>query len=75
MDICICLDQRILPVNDRPELVLTPAYATLRPAAGSTSPLPADLLSVTDSDTSSDQMVIVVSYNDSRYFIQLTCRE
>ncbi len=61
------LPPRILPVNDRPELLLAPAYSSLRPAAGSTTPLPPDLVSVTDPDTAADQMVIVVSYNDSRY--------
>ncbi len=54
-------------MNDRPELLLAPAYSSLRPAAGSTTPLPPDLVSVTDPDTAADQMVIVVSYNDSRY--------
>ena len=59
---------RILPVNDRPVLSLNEEEeGVLRMPAESRLTLPRDLLELTDPDTRLDQIIILVTYNDSRY--------
>ena len=58
---------RILPVNDRPKIVLT--ESVLKVGAGGTLPLSPTLVSIQDPDTRTDQIIIVVSYNDSRLIL------
>ena len=59
---------RILPVNDRPDLRLQ--QDVLSVAAGSAFAFPQHFFVVADPDTRVDQLVLVLSYNDSRLVIQ-----
>ena len=56
---------RILPVNDKPKIKGT-LGSILMMAAGSKMPLPQQFLQVSDQDSKMDQIVIFMSYNDSR---------
>ena len=56
---------RILPVNDKPRISGT-IGETLLLASGSKMQLPPQFLQVSDEDTKLDQIVIFVSYNDTR---------
>lgn len=56
---------RILPVNDKPTISGT-LGSILMMAAGSKMLLPQQFLQVSDQDTKMDQIVIIMSYNDSR---------
>ena len=56
---------RILPVNDRPDLRLQKDVLSV--AAGSAFTFPPHFFVVSDPDTRVDQLVLVLSYNDSRF--------
>ena len=56
-------------MNDRPMIVL--AESVLKVGAGGTLSLPPSLFTIEDPDTRADQIIVVVSYNDSRLIIPL----